>query len=181
MEHDWQKQVFKWLSGRALKLERKPEPPKPLSRFLFDLDAYVAHATDGSPRHAATILQYFYCARRDGKDVDSRALAYVLSAECRYKKDPNRNMAKALGFVRTKEGRPAGERVTGTLTPDAKIEIASDVKSEVAEGGKAGRAVKIAAEMFGVTERTIKRVIAEARRDVRTREPEPPSGRKILS
>jgi hypothetical protein len=140
------------------KLKRQPNELSP--RFLRDLPIYLKQA-EHSVQHAGAVVAHFYVASKEGKRVDPRVIDYIDSARERYCRDPIRNIAKALGLVRRNRGNPGGVSAKRRMTPDAFVEAREMVQQRRGAGFSEKRAVLDIAELFRVSERTIRKAAKE--------------------
>lgn len=144
------------LETAVRKSEWKGETPSrgwpPLAR---EVDLYVRLARKGSPRHVLAILQYFAYVFEKSVPVDSRVRRYLDGARRRHRRDPRRDMAKALRLVRAHRGNPGripyGKRA---FTEEEFVELGQMVVEKQRMGWTEKAAVLESMEYFGVKERT---------------------------
>ena len=179
----WHGVVIAWLDRRLDRLKKKrknsgllelgrrkgskqPPPGVPFvlkPRFLWELPIYLELA-ERSVRHANAIVAHFYTATKKRKRIDPRVVEYIDKARDRYCRDPRRNIAKALGLVRSGRGNPGRVPSKRRLTPEGFIEAGQMVMEEIKKGKPENYAVDVVAEQLQVSPRTVRKSAAAEKR-----------------
>lgn len=151
--------VLEWMESRqsAARPSSTPFSNRSASaRLRHDLDEYIAHALEGSVRHATAIVGYFYQSAIEGKPLDHRLLRFLNAAWLRYCADKRTSIERSLFLVRPKRGNPGGVSAKRRLTPTDKVEAAQMVRELRQSGASEKAAVLTAADVFCVSPRTIR-------------------------
>lgn len=160
----WPSVVLQWIDRRVAKSGIKLHPPKPLTRFLHELNTHIRRAKDGSVTSASAIVGYFYCVTREERRVDSRVEGFLEYARHRYCRDPKHNIGKALRLTRTARGNPGGVSKR-RLTPDGRREVALYVRAQMRDKHTYEEAVATTAQKFRVSLKSVKRYYADWKRE----------------